>query len=108
MRITALPVLLATGCALSLSACTFSMSLTNHSFGRADLERTVEHLLQQEGEMEIVAVDCPNSLQIKAHAVTRCILQRGDGSLIGATVVVTEAAGERGRIDVTLDGEHPR
>ncbi|GGK98725.1 DUF4333 domain-containing protein [Nocardia jinanensis] len=107
MRISALPVLLSTGCALSLSACTFTMSLTTHSFGRADLERTVEHVLQQEGELEIVAVECPNSLQIKAHALTRCMLQKGDGSIIGATVVVTEAAGKRGRIDVAVDAEQP-
>lgn len=107
MRVIALPVLLAVGCALSLGACVCSMSPTAHCFGRTDLERTVEHVLRQEGDMEIVAVDCPSPLQIEAHALTRCVLQRGDGTVIGATVVVTQATGDRGRIDVTVDDEQP-
>ena len=107
MRITALAVLLAAGCALSLGACVCSMSPTARYFGRTDLERTVEYVLQQEGEMEIIATDCPSPLQIEAHALTRCILHRGDGTVVGATVVVTEATGDRGRIDVTVEAEQP-
>ncbi|WP_328394839.1 DUF4333 domain-containing protein [Nocardia sp. NBC_00416] len=103
MRITALPVLLAGGSVLFLSACLPVLSGTAHCFGQVDLERTVEHVLEQEGTMEILVVDCPDSLQIRTHALTRCLLHTGDGSLIGVTVEVVEAVGDRGRIDVAVD-----
>ncbi|MFI5718432.1 DUF4333 domain-containing protein [Nocardia sp. NPDC051750] len=100
MRNAALSLSLAVGCVLFLSACNFSMMVTEECFGRADLERAVEHILAEQGGWGTFMAQCPNTLRIRVAAATRCTVQDGDGSVTEVTVVVTEAAGSRGRITV--------
>lgn len=76
------------------------MTVAAEYFGRTDLERAVEHILSEQYRWEFTMAECPDALQIRAGATTRCTVRRGDGSITEAMVVVKEAAGSRGRIGV--------
>lgn len=100
MRIVALTVSLAAGCALLLSACMYSMTGTTEYFRRTDLERTVEYILGERDNAAVFVADCPDALPVRLDAQALCVVRAGDGTVIEVTVIVTEAAGSRGRIAV--------
>lgn len=106
MRIAVLSVLSVAGSMLILSACAFPLMSTRHFFARVDLERAVEHLLRKQGGEIVFAVDCPDSLEIRTGARTHCLVQNGDGAKVDVAVVVTDAAGGRGRIAVQVKIGH--
>ncbi|WP_280508609.1 DUF4333 domain-containing protein [Nocardia flavorosea] len=108
MRIAPLPVSMALGAVLLLSACTLSMMGTAECFGRFDLERAVEHILAEQEGWGFFLAQCPGVLQIRVGAETRCEVRRGDGSVTEVTVVVIQAAQDRGRIAVQSHAAQPR
>ncbi|MGA6205425.1 DUF4333 domain-containing protein [Nocardia testacea] len=105
MRISTLPVISVVGCVFLLGACTFQAMSAVEYFTRADLERAVEHILMERGGQGVYMAACPNALKIRVEALTRCTIRYDDGSETEVNVIVTEAAGDRGRIAVEPAGE---
>lgn len=85
---------------IALIGCSVSAGA---SVDREVLEQQVSDSLEAQVGTAPKKVECPDELEPKSGATTRCTLTAPDGSEIGATVTVSEVDGDNVNFDIQVD-----
>lgn len=94
IRRIALPVV-ALAAVAGLAGCSSSIS-------QADLEKQVKDQLTEQVGTAPDDVSCPDELETKVDAETRCVLTAGEDQ-VGVTVTVTSVDGDKYNLDIVVD-----
>ncbi|MGW7070730.1 DUF4333 domain-containing protein [Streptomyces sp. NPDC054855] len=101
--ITRIAALAAIG-ALTLTACSVTTKSSSDSVGTEELEKQVANSLTEQVGQAPKTVDCPNKLEAKEGANTRCTLTAPDGTKYGLTVTADRKSSEEAvQIDIKVD-----
>ncbi|UNS96347.1 DUF4333 domain-containing protein [Streptomyces tubbatahanensis] len=91
---------------LALSACSVEAGAPNDAVTTEELEKQVDRGLTEKVGQSPKDVDCPDELEAKKGAHTRCTLSTDDGLRFGVTVTIDRLLSEdEAHFDIKVDQE---
>jgi RNase P/RNase MRP subunit POP5 len=100
LRARAIPALIAATAFVALSACS-----SDPKVDKDDLAKEVSSKLEEQVGQKPKNVDCPDDLEGKKDATTKCILTADDDSTYDVTVTVTSVDGSNVKFDIKVADE---